>query len=478
MRLLFTTLQFQESDFYGRVGAQLESRGHEVAHVAFSRRAADDLSRSGARAWCLADELGAIGPLGAAEVEREAERIVGRYDTPTLRDVYRTDWPCAGLPERTCVERTVRHFRALERIFDEWRPDVLVPELGSETMRTAAHLIARERGAGTLYLFYTPFPRPLRIYWDSLHAPIVAPEEIRELEPAERAEVEAFVSSFTTARQPIRMHRKARVTPAKLRHFARHIAVRATHDRGNEYLRPARYATNVVGERVRSAAARPLYEAVDPARPFVYFPLHVVDDYKVKRVIPHCYDQASLIERVAEALPHGHDLVLKEHPMSIGRNRIGLLRRLARVPNVRIVPPRQSSHELMEQAEAVAVISSTVGLEALLYGRPVLTLGQPYYSGYGITLDVDSFREIREAVPALLSFRPDPERILQFLHAAMRTCRPGKPMLVDAPDLSDANVAALASSIDEALHGTRPGAHPSAPRLEPPRRMMGTAASM
>jgi hypothetical protein len=77
----------------------------------------------------------------------------------------------------------------------------------------------------------------------------------------------------------------------------------------------------------------------------------------------------------------------------------------------------------------------------------VLTLGQPYYSGFGVTLDVDSFREIREAVPALLSFRPDRERIARFLGAAMRACRPGRPMLVDAPDLSEENVRALAGSI-------------------------------
>jgi capsule polysaccharide export protein KpsC/LpsZ len=101
----------------------------------------------------------------------------------------------------------------------------------------------------------------------------------------------------------------------------------------------------------------------------------------------------------------------------------------------------------MRDAEAIAVISSTVGLEALLYGRPVLTLGQPFYSGYGVTLDVDSFREIREAVPALLRFTPDRERTLRFLVAAMRACYPGKPVLVDD---SDANAAALAASLDAA----------------------------
>jgi hypothetical protein len=93
------------------------------------------------------------------------------------------------------------------------------------------------------------------------------------------------------------------------------------------------------------------------------------------------------------------------------------------------------------------VISSTVGLEALLYEKPVLTLGQPFYSGFGVTLDVDSFAEIREKVPQLLHFRPDPTRIDRFLHAAMRRCRPGAPVLVDR---SEDNALRLAGSIEDA----------------------------
>jgi hypothetical protein len=93
------------------------------------------------------------------------------------------------------------------------------------------------------------------------------------------------------------------------------------------------------------------------------------------------------------------------------------------------------------------VISSTVGLEALLYDQPVLTLGEPFYAGFGVTLDVHSFAEIAERVPELLRFRPDPERIRRFLHAAMRNCYPGAPVLVDR---SEENAIALAASIERA----------------------------
>ena len=54
------------------------------------------------------------------------------------------------------------------------------------------------------------------------------------------------------------------------------------------------------------------------------------------------------------------------------------------------------------------MISSTVGLEALLYDKPVLTLGDPFYAGFGVTLDVGSFAEITERVPSCSASGPTP----------------------------------------------------------------------
>ena len=444
MRFLFTTLQTYETDFYGRVGSELQHRGHEVSHVTVSRQAARLLREQGFEARCLPDLVREAGvpPDPAAEVRR----IEASYEMPHIRDVYRADAACAGRPEEWCIGRTVAHFRALERAFDLIEPDVVVPEVGNETLRVAAHLIGLARGIPVLFLLYTIFPDPLRLSVDTLHAPIVDPAEVRGLSAAEAEEVEAFRHEFVARAQPIREHRRVRVEPRRARVFAGHVRRRLTEDRDNDYLQPGRLLRTNAGEWVRARAARPFYNRLDSERPFVYFPLHVTDDYKITRIIPHCADQTSLVELVADALPPGHDLVLKEHPMSVGRNSLALLRRLQRRRNVRLVPPGTSTHELIRRSEAVSVISSTAGLEALLYEKPVLTLGQPYYSGYGVTLDVDSFAELREKVPELLRFRPDPELIRRFLHAAMRGCLPGAPVLVDR---SEQNAVALAGSLEQ-----------------------------
>jgi Capsule polysaccharide biosynthesis protein len=451
VRFLFANLQFRESDFYGRVGSALTRFGHDVAHVSFSRRAAKRLQRRGERSYCLPelmDELGSDLDYGA-----ETARIERTYEIPSVRDVYRTDPPCIGRDERWCVARTVRHFLALELIFDEVRPELVVPEVGNETMRTAAHAIGLRREARVLFLIPSIFPRPLRVCENTIDAPIVPREGLRELEPHERAEVERFIARFACGDGPVCGYRTGKITRSRLRDFARDVVFRALWERDNDDLRPLANLDSYVKERGRVAASKPLYEPVDRrARPFVYFPLHASGDYKIRRMLPHCVDQASIIEQVADALPQGYDLVLKEHPLSIGRSPVGLLRRLAKRGNTRLVEPRTGSRELIERARAVVVISSTVGLEALLRVKPVLTLGRPFYSGYGFTLDLESFREIRSKVPAVLDFRPDREQILSFLYAAMRSCFPGAPV---GNDDSDANAAVLAGSLDAAAR--RPG---------------------
>jgi hypothetical protein len=451
VRFLFTTIQFVESDFYARVSERLrDAHGHEVAHVVISRRAARALRARGLQAHCLPDMVADDGTYDSAA---EIARIEALYDVPSLRDVYLADPASDGLPEAVAVDRAIRQVRALERAFDLVDPDVLVPEVGSETMRTAAQLVARARGVDSVLLFYTIFPNPLRMFLNTTHAPIVDPGEVRPLDESEREEVEAFIAAYTARAQPTVPHRRASVTPGKLRDLARHVAVRATEDRDNEYLRPGRFVSGFARQRLRASAARRLYSPVEAGdRPFVYFPLHVTDDFKVKKVIPHCADQAYLIRQVAAALPQGCDLVLKEHPASIGRNPTAMLRGLAALPNVRLVDAHTSSHDLMKRAAAVVVISSTVGLEALLYARPVLTLGRPFYAGYGVTIDVDSFADIRRAVPEVLRFTPDRERILRFLGAAMRSTFAGAPAGVDA---SDANAATVAGSLHRALGASR-----------------------
>jgi hypothetical protein len=448
MKFLFATLQHIESDFYGRVGQELGTRGHDVSHLTYSRRAAKVLRRRGVDAYCLPDLM--KDELAVPWRELEAE-IVGEHRITSLGDVYRTDpaYRRGDSPER-CAERTVQQFVAVRRLFERLRPELVVPEVGSESMRTVVHLVGTARGATTLFLMYTLFDDPLRLYAGTLDAPIVSPDELRPLSRDEAAELDEFIARYRRRNQPIREYRAASLSRGRPRAAARHFAVKALWDRDNVYLTPAAWLARDLRARARVSHAQRIYSPDLPSGEYVYFPLQVADDYKLIRLRPECADQEAIVERIVEALPPGVHLVVKEHPMSIGRNPVDMLRRMASHPRAHLVEPHTSTLELIERSAGVVTISSTVGLEALMYERPVMTLGRPFYAGYGGTLDVDWPEPLSDAIWGLGDFRPDRELVRRFLHAAKRRCYPGAPVLVDD---SDENALRLATTLDRAARG-------------------------
>ena len=77
----------------------------------------------------------------------------------------------------------------------------------------------------------------------------------------------------------------------------------------------------------------------------------MTDDFKIEAIIPHWADQEFLIKLVADSLPQGYDVVLKEHPLSRAEP-LSMLCRLSRMQNVRLVDPF-TSDELIMRAEAL-----------------------------------------------------------------------------------------------------------------------------
>ncbi|WP_245592781.1 capsular polysaccharide biosynthesis protein [Advenella mimigardefordensis] len=77
-------------------------------------------------------------------------------------------------------------------------------------------------------------------------------------------------------------------------------------------------------------------------------------------------------------------------------------------PRVRIIADNVHPVRLIEQAQAVYTVTSQIGFEALLWGKPVFTFGMPFYAGYGLTTDA------QPAPP-----RRQPVSLEQLVHAAL-----------------------------------------------------------
>ncbi len=82
-------------------------------------------------------------------------------------------------------------------------------------------------------------------------------------------------------------------------------------------------------------------------------------------------------------------IVLKTHPeVCAGKKRGHFdLTALFRHPRVKVLKEDFHPAGILELAEAVYVVTSQMGFEALIWGKPVRTFGMPFYAGWGLTRD-------------------------------------------------------------------------------------------
>ncbi|MCL6705552.1 hypothetical protein M8R20_00925 [Pseudomonas sp. R2.Fl] len=81
----------------------------------------------------------------------------------------------------------------------------------------------------------------------------------------------------------------------------------------------------------------------------------------------------------------GKQVYLKIHPDNLHRGFAS--EQVMKHERLRILTDEISAPDLLDAADKVYVVSSQVGFEALLRGKPVVTFGIPFYAGWGLTDD-------------------------------------------------------------------------------------------
>lgn len=73
-------------------------------------------------------------------------------------------------------------------------------------------------------------------------------------------------------------------------------------------------------------------------------------------------------------------LLFKEHPNVLGYRNPRVYKQLLQMESVVFAPTHTDSHELIDASDTVLVWTGSVGFEAAIRGKPVLTVCNPYYA--------------------------------------------------------------------------------------------------
>jgi 2-polyprenyl-3-methyl-5-hydroxy-6-metoxy-1,4-benzoquinol methylase len=145
--------------------------------------------------------------------------------------------------------------------------------------------------------------------------------------------------------------------------------------------------------------------------PVLFVPMQVPVDASVHHGLGAFPSIQAFYQQLLTSLPASWRVVFKRHP----KEQTG--KQLLDAPDPRVLVVREVSiHDLITAADAVAVFSSNVGLEALLYGKPVIAGGKPYYGGKGLTIDVRTLEDLPAALERALTWQQDIQLRNKLVH--------------------------------------------------------------
>tara|TARA_Y100000590_G_scaffold470400_1_gene664564 strand:+ start:29531 stop:30664 length:1134 start_codon:yes stop_codon:yes gene_type:complete len=157
------------------------------------------------------------------------------------------------------------------------------------------------------------------------------------------------------------------------------------------YLERPAYAQKDLPKTIQSRKTKIGYESVAVGSGFVFFAFQIPSDMQV-RVHSHWIKSTlqflDIIIEVAKKLPE-QNFVIKEHP-SFKQSVIGK----RNLPVNILFANGNVTSELIKNARCVVTLNSTVGIEGLLFNKPVITLADACYNIEGLVRNVSDTQSL------------------------------------------------------------------------------------
>ena len=116
---------------------------------------------------------------------------------------------------------------------------------------------------------------------------------------------------------------------------------------------------------------------------YIYVPLHNQPEMSTSSLGGQFRDQALLLECLANDLPTGWKIFVKENPRQGAYARGPLFfHRLKRISQLQVLPSNANTHALSKNAQFVASVGGTAGWEAIRQGTPAMVFGAAWYGSF------------------------------------------------------------------------------------------------
>jgi hypothetical protein len=337
------------------------------------------------------------------------------------------------------VEVAERIWEALERT----RPDVVLGFIPVTVGDFIAHLVAEARGIPHLKVKSTKIGNYVTLTTDLLERHPHIRSRIAALEAGEAA----VGGAVAAAREYLGAADRGRVSyegsprptraPGALAALARGVVALPRAAASELRARRAGFAADPqrvppVGGvwersvrrqgRIRAAERAMASRLLDqlPEDDFFFLPLNSEPEVALSVYSRFTLNQIEVARNVAQSIPLGTLLLVKEHPRTWGQRSHGYYRRLMEIPNLRFVRTQIPTAHAISRSRATVVISGFAAFEAVLQRVPVVTIGHTLFDALPNTMvrRVHDFDRLPDEMAALVrEYRFDGAALERFVTA-------------------------------------------------------------
>lgn len=162
-----------------------------------------------------------------------------------------------------------------------------------------------------------------------------------------------------------------------------------------------------------------------PSQPFFFYGLHMQPESSIDVMAPFYSDQYMVIESIARSMPVDHLLLVKIHVSDADNYSNSQIKRLLKIPGVRIVSPFVGSRVFIDNASILFSIQGTIGLEGALLGKSVIMFGDSPVLKFSTVSKVNKLEDLPELVNIKLKEKhPNKEVIVKNFASFLRNFLP------------------------------------------------------
>ncbi|MEK7462772.1 MAG: hypothetical protein AAB621_00180 [Patescibacteria group bacterium] len=171
--------------------------------------------------------------------------------------------------------------------------------------------------------------------------------------------------------------------------------------------------------RIRSLRnLKRLYDEPKLGEDFAYFPLHLEPEISLDFLAPFFTNQLALISQIAKSLPSHFKLYVKEHQPMLNYRPTKYYKELKKIPSVRFINTATNSFDLIKNSKIIITITGTVGWEAALLKKPVITFGDIFFNSLSMVKKCKTIEDLPYIIKQQLeNFKYDEKEAIDMISA-------------------------------------------------------------